>query len=169
MLQPEIVEKPWLLVAGFEASFIHALSPEATNFKVIPPLWDKFAHQQHAVPDRAGEASYGVIYGRPESERSHPDELQYIAGVAVNAGADLPDAIVLHTIEPHLFAVFTHRGRIDKIGETCEEIYRRWLPASDYEHAGVADVELYDDRFQFDREDSEMEYWITIRSKSADD
>ena len=27
---------------------------------------------------------YGVIYGRPEGERSHPHELQYIAAVAVN-------------------------------------------------------------------------------------
>jgi AraC family transcriptional regulator len=62
-----------------------------------------------------------------------------------------------------LFAVFVHRGPIHRIAETVGAIYREWLPGSGYEHAGVADVEVYDERFSCDSEDSEMEYWISIR------
>jgi predicted transcriptional regulator YdeE len=47
------------------------------------------------------------------------------------------------------------------------EIYRVWLPQSAYRHAQIADVELYDRRFRMDRDDSEMEYWISVMPKAA--
>lgn len=168
MIQPQITEKPELLVAGFEAPFIHALSPDATNFKVIGPLWDRLIHNVESVPNRVGKEMYGVIYGRPEAERSHPDELQYVAGVPVCRDSELPDGMVSHTVISNTFAVFTHRGPIGNIGNTCREIYRNWLPQSSYEHAGIADVELYDDRFNCESDDSEMEYWISLRPNAFD-
>jgi AraC family transcriptional regulator len=73
--------------------------------------------------------------------------------------------MVSRTIPAGTFAVLVHRGPITRIAETCRYIYREWLPASAYEHAGVADVELYDDRFCADSDSSEMEYWISIRPK----
>lgn len=168
MLQPQIIEKPRLLVLGLEASFIHALSPDATNHEVIGPLWDRFIGQAERISNRVGDAMFGVIYGRPQAERSHPDELQYIAAVAVSEASEVPEGMTAHTVEAGSFAVFTLRGPISKIGDACHEIYRVWLPQSDYEHAGIADVELYDHRFHCERDDSEMEYWISVNSKAAD-
>jgi AraC family transcriptional regulator len=165
VLQPQIADKPVLIVVGLEASFLHALSPETTNFKVIPPLWDALCHRAPEVPDRVGQAMYGIIYGRPEAERSHPHELQYIAAVAVNSTANIPPGMTSRTIPAGKFAVFTHRGPINRIGDTCYEIYRVWLPQSAWQHAGIADVEVYDERFSPDGEDSVMEYWISVIPK----
>lgn len=163
MQQPTIVEKPELKVVGLEAPFIHGLSPETTNFKVIPPLWEQFCARAGNVPHRIGGDMFGVIYGRPESERSHPDELQYIAAVPVSSIDQLPEGMSSRTIPAGTFAVFIHRGPIYKIADTCREIYRVWLPQSGYQHTGIADIELYDHRFCPDGEDSEMEYWISVR------
>ncbi|HEX5102699.1 MAG TPA: GyrI-like domain-containing protein [Pirellulaceae bacterium] len=165
MLQPQIVEKPALTVVGLEASFLHALSPQSTTFKVIPALWESFLHRAKEVPARLGAASYGIIYGRPEAQRSHPHELQYIAGVAVRSTDNVPAGMVAHTVAPGTFAVFLHRGSIAKIGDTCREIYRVWLPQSAWEHAGIADVELYDERFAGQSDRSEMEYWVSVMPK----
>jgi predicted transcriptional regulator YdeE len=165
MQQPKIIEKPALLVVGLEAAFIHALSPDATNFKVIGPLWEQFLRRAE-VPNRIGQEMFGVIYGRPATERKHPDELQYIAAVQVSSTAEVPQGMVSRTVPAGLFAVFIHRGPIKKIGDTCREIYRVWLPQSAYEHAGIADVELYDRRFCPDGEDSEMEYWISVTPRT---
>jgi AraC family transcriptional regulator len=167
MLQPLIVEKPELRVVGLEAPFIHALSPETTSFKIIGPLWDRFIQQADRIPHRIGHEMYGIIYGRPESERSHPHELQYIAAVPVSSTADVPDGMVSYTVPAATFAVFTHRGPIQAIGDTCSEIYRVWLPQSDYQQAEVADVELYDHRFCCDSDESEMEYWLPVIPKAS--
>lgn len=168
MLEPLITEKPAFEIVGFEAPFIHALSPDRTNFKVIPELWDQLFRRMSDIPNRAGQESYGVIYGLPEEERSHPHELQYIAGVRVNAATEVPDGMSARTVDSGAFAVFVHRGPIDLIGETVHEIYRVWLPQSDYEHAGIVDVELYDERFNCEGDDSEMEYWISVKPKTPD-
>lgn len=165
-MEPQIVQKPELLLVGVEGAFIHALSPDANNLQVIGQLWNQFNDRIASVPHRIGTACYGVIYSRPEHERSHRHELQYVAGVPVSQLTQLPTGMVSHTVPAHMFAVFTHRGPIDKIGETCESIYRHWLPQSEYEHADVADVEVYDERFDCEDEESENEYWISITPRN---
>lgn len=162
MLEPQILEKPAMTYVGLEAPFIHALSPETNNFKVIPPLWEKLDQRAGEVQGRFGKAMYGIIYSRPESERSHPHELQYIAAVQASAQSAVPAGMVLRTIPAGKFAVFLHGGPIQKIGETCYEIYRVWLPQSAWKHAEIADVELYDERFACEGKESEMEYWISV-------
>jgi hypothetical protein len=71
--QPKIIDKPALTIVGLETPFIHALSPDTNNY-IIGPLWDRFVHRAKEVASRAGNAMYGIIYGRPESERSHPHD-----------------------------------------------------------------------------------------------
>ncbi len=162
MLEPRIIEKPAMTIIGLEASFLHGLSPQTNNFQVIPPLWDRLWKRSSEIPGRIGHAMYGIIYGRPEEQRSHPDELQYIAGVPSLPAAAVPEGMVSRTIPAGTFAVFLHRGPIQKIGETCHEIYRVWLPQSRWQHAEIADVELYDERFDCEGKVSEMEYWISV-------
>lgn len=166
MLQPQIVEKPPLSVVGLETAFIHALSPTATNVEVIGPLWERFLPRANEIRHRAGEEMYGVIYAKSPAERSHTDELMYLAGAAVREADDMPKGMTSRTVPAGTFAVFIHRGPIQGIRETVREIYRVWLPASGYQHAHIVDVELYDHRFCLDSADSEMEYWISIGAKA---
>jgi AraC family transcriptional regulator len=109
----------------------------------------------------------GVMYSRPEAERSHPHEAQYIAAVPVSSTAEIPEGMVARAVPEATFAVFTHRGPITNIGQTVAEIYRDWLPQSAYRHAGIADIELYDHRFNCENDQSEMEYWISITPKQG--
>ena len=74
--------------------------------------------------------------------------------------------MVAWTVPAATFAVFEHRGPIRNLATTCREIYRHWLPASAYEHSGIADVERYDERFCPDGEDSVMEYWVSVKLKT---
>ncbi len=165
MQQPQIIDKSELIFVGHESSFIHALSADANNLHVIGSLWDRFLHPARQVPHRDGNAMFGVITGRPESERKHPDELQYMAAVAVHSTIDIPAGMKSRTIPASTFAVFSHKGPMTNIGDTVGEIYRNWLPQSDYVHSEIGDIELYDHRFNSTSGDSEMEYWISISPK----
>lgn len=164
-MQPRIVEKTAFTVVGLETKFIHVLSPDATNAVVIGPLWYRFLERVGEVANRAGKEMYGVISRAADTERSHPDELRYLAGVAVSKADGLPAEMLSRTVATGDYAVFTHRGPIQGIRNTVKYIYREWLPQSGYQHAGTTDVELYDERFCLDSPDSEMEYWVPLKPR----
>ena len=162
MNEPEIVQKDAFTLVGMEARFIGALSPDANNFDVIPPLWDRFINRIGEVEGRSDEATYGLVITRPERERSHPDELLYVAGVAVHGVASLPEGMVCHKVPASTFAVFTHRGPISKLTETVRMAVDVWLPSSGCRWNGI-EVERYDHRFSFESpQESEMETWMGI-------
>jgi AraC family transcriptional regulator len=129
-------------------------------------LWGQFLHRLGEVQHRVGSTMYGVITALPGSQRSHPHELQYLAGVAVHSIADLPAGMMARPVPAGTYAVFLHRGPIQKIRDTVTEIYRDWLPQSGYVQSAAPDVELYDHRFHLDRDDSEMEYWVGVTPKA---
>ncbi len=145
------------------------LSPDANNFRVIGELWSKICDGVNNVRNRIGDDMFGVVYVLPEQQRSHPHELQYIAAVAVDSVSDVPDGMVAQTIKAGTFAVFKHIGPIRTLGETCDEIYRQWLPQSDFTPGEQPDIEVYGARFNSESDDSEMEYWVSVTPQSEDD
>ena len=167
MIEARIVESPAMTFVGLEVSFNHGLSKDSTAAQVIGPLWGQFGCRAEEVANRVGREMHGVIYGRPETERKHPDELQYIAAVQVSAADKLPPNMVARTIPAATYAVFLHRGPIQGITNTVREIYREWIPQSGYQHAEIADIELYDSRFDCESPTSEMEYWISVVPKGS--
>ena len=94
MQEPQILDKPALTVIGMHRSFLHALSPESNTKQVIGGLWHEFPQRASSVPHRAGHTMYGIIYGLPEEERSHPHQLEYIAAVPVSSTAQIPDGMI---------------------------------------------------------------------------
>ena len=162
MIEPEIVEKDAFTVVGMETHFISALSSDTNNLHVIPPLWDRFVDRIEEIGNRSDEACYGLIITRPERERSHPDELLYVAGTAVRGVASIAEGMVSHTVPASTFAVITHRGPIADLPETIRCAMEVWLPGSGYRW-NLLEVERYDHRFSIESpEESEMEIWIGV-------
>ena len=162
MIEPEIVQKEAFTVVGMETHFIGALSPDANNFELVPALWHRFINRLDEVESRTDEACYGLIITRPERERSHPDELLYVAGAAVREVASLPEGMVRHEVPASTFAVITHRGPIADLPETIRCAMEEWLPGSGYRW-NLLEVERYDHRFSVESpEESEMEIWIGV-------
>ena len=162
MIEPEIVQKEAFTIVGMEASFIGALSPDANNFELVPALWHRFINRLDEVESRTDEACYGLIITRPERERSHPDELLYVAGAAVRGVASIAEGMVSHTVPASTFAVITHRGPIADLPETILCAMEEWLPGSGYRW-NLLEVERYDHRFSVESpQDSEMETWMGI-------
>ena len=162
MIEPEIVEKDAFTVVGMETHFISALSSDTNNFELVPALWHRFINRLDEVESRTDEACYGLIITRPERERSHPDELLYVAGTAVRGVASIAEGMVSHTVPASTFAVITHRGPIADLPETIRCAMEEWLPGSGYRW-NLLEVERYDHRFSIESpEESEMEIWIGV-------
>jgi len=160
--EPEIVQRDAFTLVGIEAPFIGALSPDANNFQVIPALWDKFINRVGEIEGRSDEAAYGLVITRPEQERSHPDELLYLAGTVVSEVSSVPEGMVSRDVPATTYAVFTHRGPIGNLPETIRFAMDVWLPRSGYRF-NMIEVERYDHRFSIESpQESEMETWLGI-------
>lgn len=168
---PEILHLTARTFIGLEATFISAMSPEANNLQVIPPLWDAFDQRMSSDGPTLVEA--GVSYGlcvHPDAlgrSSSHRHELLYLAAVQVSPGTPPPHGMTTWVAPAGSYARFTHIGEVAKIGETMGYIYGTWLPHSHFQRGHGPDVERMDARFHPHRADSVLEIFIPIAPSSA--
>lgn len=151
-------------VAGMGARFISVLSPDANNQNVIGELWSRYNPRSGEIPDRANWSDLGVVSCLSEAEeKEHPNEMFYLAGAEVTATENVPKGMTVITIPAGNYAVFTHKGSITKIGMTMKYIYGSWLPKSGKVLRNAPEIEVYDQRFKHDSEESELDILIPIQ------
>jgi AraC family transcriptional regulator len=163
-MQPKFIQLPAMKMIGLGTKFISVLSPDKTNFKAIPKLWDQFVKRSADIKNKIGDASYGLVEQLPEADKkSHPDELLYIAAVEV-ADVDSVPAGMLHRVVPAgRYASFTHKGKLDGLEQTMKFIYQSWLPKSETKLRDAPHLELYDHRFNPGSDQSEFDILLPVR------
>jgi AraC family transcriptional regulator len=77
--------------------------------------------------------------------------------------ADPPPGMVAFTVPSARYAVFTHRGPIADFHRTVAKIWKEWLPASGLKPTGAPEIEVYDERFHLEREDSECDMCVPVK------
>jgi len=152
-MEPIIKEKDSFMVVGMKDNFTHETSGN------IPQLWDKFVPHIETIPNKTGNHYFGVCEGDPNNINA--ENFTYMACVEVNNLNTIPDGMEGQIIEKQTYAVFTHKGSLDKLGETCNYIWGVWLPKSGHKY-GAIDFELYDERFDPDKRTGEMDIYVPI-------
>lgn len=161
-MQPVIVFVDEKKVVGMGTKFISTLSPDNNNQTIIPALWGTYVTRSQEIKSRVGYADFGVCFD-PGGVKSHPDECFYVAGAEVKNTNEVPDGMMTMTIPAGQYAVFTHKGSIEKLRFTMKYIYGSWLPKSGQKLRDAPDLEIYDQRFKPDSEDSEIDVYIPIQ------
>lgn len=155
-MEPKIIELNAMTVVGL------AYLGKNENME-IPALWDAFNPRCMEVQHKTQpNTALGVCCDM------QPDgSFSYIAGFQVDAATDIPDGMTAKQIPAAKYAVFTHRGPLFGVENdlmcTYAYIYREWLPKSGYQRAETPDFELYDERFTFGGDGSEMDIFIPIK------
>ncbi|MUT64677.1 effector binding domain-containing protein [Paenibacillus sp. NEAU-GSW1] len=123
----------------------------------IPSMWQRFISREHEVEGKQQPAvSYGIcIPGENE-------QFIYVAGFETD-GSRIPEGMELVNVPAQRYAVFTHKGTTEKLGETYELIYSKWLSLQGLQLVKGIDFESYDERFigPMD-EQSEIDIYIPI-------
>ena len=132
----------------------------------IPQLWSEFNERICPMMDRAlSRAAYGICYYTDMAEMNEDTPFTYLAGLEYPLDEECPAGFTSRTIPEAEYAVFEHKGSLDTLNDTYNEIYNEWLPQSGYERKVADDFELYDERFNFGAPDSVMEIWVQIVRK----
>ena len=110
----------------------------------IAQMWGELNKRANEIPMQ-GECAYGVclmVNDAPEGV------FEYIAGFKVDAGAKVPEGMVVVDVPENRYAVFEHHGAIQLLGNTYNSIINEWFPRSGMKPTGGYDMEVYDERFK---------------------
>jgi AraC family transcriptional regulator len=134
IIEPRIIYKPAFREAGIP------LNGEEISDR-LDAVWEKLADRYSEIPHADPDQGFGV---HTFNEQGH----HYLAGLAVQKDGFLPEGMAELAIEPHAYAVFTHRGDLGSLPDTVSVIFDNWLPHSGYQMADEFYFEYYDDHFQ---------------------
>lgn len=150
--QPRIETRGAMLIAGLGTRYTYETCQN------IPSQWQRFAPYLGHISGQIGSVAYGV--------RTNADEggLDYITGVEVSSFDGLPEEFTRVRIAPQKYAVFTHHGHISAIRNTWGTIYSKAIPQLGLEVADAPDFERYDERFDPQSGNGDVEIWIPLKS-----
>ena len=108
----------------------------------VGETWDRFLPVLGKEGLLGGDSLFiGICHDDPEV--TPPDKIRYDACVTVDEGFQPSGDIGVQIIPGGAYAVTTHFGPYQKLGETYTELLGRWLPRSGYELRATPCFESY--------------------------
>ncbi|MDR2941749.1 MAG: GyrI-like domain-containing protein [Treponema sp.] len=148
-MEPKMVKKTDVKLAGF----VLKTNNNGENKKAIPKFWQEYIssgkmRKLHGETFIKNHAEYGVCF----ITNSETGDMEYVIGIEVKDGANVPAGYHTCTIPEALYAVFSTppsdtAAFTAAIQGTWNFIYSEWFPKSGYEFDGMkCDYEFYDER-----------------------
>jgi len=152
-MEPRIVSKPGFTVVGVKYR-------GKNENQEIPEVWGEFGSRFSDFKHRSEE---GIAYGAMDNYDPDIGEFDYVAGVAISSSKGQPADLTVWDIPGATYAVFT--TTLPAIRSAFDSIYHDWLPASDYQRQSGPEFELYDERFDPQDPESELDIYIPVERK----
>ncbi len=122
----------------------------------ISDQWQTFAPLIAQITTAPKPVTYGVIYNSGE------ESFDYLSGVELPFGAQIPANMVRLDLPAQTYAVFQHRGHVATVRETCHAIWVDWLPQSGKQAPQLPWFERYGEQFDPQTGAGGLEVWIPI-------
>jgi predicted transcriptional regulator YdeE len=147
-----VQEFPPMKIVGISSDFISILAgPHANATQVIPELWGRLMAMLSAHQDLKLGWGIGAV-GPAHSPRGIDGELNYFAGFVFDG--DAPEGFESLQLSGGFHAVCEHAGNLATLPETTRWFFTEWLPKSGLNHREDFPLEIYDERYKGDTEDS---------------
>ncbi len=153
----QVVEKEAFKLTGYKR---RVTTKNKENFKVIPEFWETL-HKEGKVDQLFNQSQDGDVIGAAVNFDSE-ENFDYLIAVRAEGLKNMDDEVITVTIPAGKWAIFSGVGEMPAaIQETWKQIYHEWLPTTNYEHAGTAELEVYP--AECNTEDGiRYEVWIPI-------
>ena len=152
-MEHKIIELDEFDVVGLQ---IKTSVEECQKDNKMPELWENFISRADEIKHRDGENFYGVSITESKSDCT----FKSLASVKVNSTEDIPEGMVLQKVPKAKYAVYTHKGTLADLNTTygaiMQDLEKKNLQENDIW------LEVYDDRWKGDVEDSEMDIYVSI-------
>ncbi|MBN1666180.1 MAG: GyrI-like domain-containing protein [Anaerolineales bacterium] len=155
IMEPKIVTKP-----AFKAVGLSYVGKNQAG--EIHQMWTAFNRRSTEIPSSNTSCCYGLCFSQiPEAAEG---KFEYVAACEVADDQHIPHGMVYREVPAYKYAIFTHHGKLDKLGETYGYIYNTWLPQSGQQvHPDKFDMEVYDEDFCMDSDESKFYIYVAIQ------
>lgn len=159
-IEPDrIKEHSPLRIAGLSTTCIFG-----KNTLDAPAQWQKFGAIAHKIPAKNSNITYGLCI-----EIDGGKGIEYVCGMEIQENtnkADLPEKQMVKNLPAFTYAIFKHEGDVSGIRQTCDAIWKEWLPQSGYKKTDQADFffERYGKNFDLKKGKGDIEIWIPVSS-----
>lgn len=133
-MEPEIIEKE-------EMKFVGPVYYGGNNDNEIPEFWGNHFSKVAALPNKVDNGSFGICFHT--SDYIQKGLFHYMPVVEVEDFSVIPIEAVGKSIPQHKYAVFTHSGNAEGLGETYKYIHGTWFPNKKYQINEAFDFEHY--------------------------
>ena len=130
----------------------------------IPALWQQLGPHLGHIPGQIGRAAYGVVHNCDDE-----GAFDYLCGVEVSETATIPPEWTRLTIPQQHYAVFHHGDHVSTIRRTCNTIWSKWLPESDFVGSDAPFFELYGEQFDGRTGLGGLEIWVPVNPRGDKD
>jgi AraC family transcriptional regulator len=147
IMEPKLITKPTFHIIGYE---LKTKNIDGQNNKDIPEFWQVYL-QNKLYENIPNPLNCKQELGICTDFSTETGEFVYVIGMEVREGTAAPEGLVYKTFPEMEYVVFTtpesdEATFSNSIQSTWNYIFTEWFPKSGYEHAGILDFELYDER-----------------------
>jgi len=132
----------------------------------IHKLWMEFKDKLGRDFDYKNDGYIAICLPDPrfiEKAPSPEDEFWYFVGLIKKGDLAYSSEFEDYIVRPATYAVFTHEGGPEKIGDTYRYISCEWIKTVNYEWAMGDELEIFDERFTEDHpERSKFDIYVPI-------
>ncbi len=157
-IKPRVVVKDAFLVMGMEYC-------GANLNGQIPDLWRMFLKNMKEIKHIKNPGVTLGICDHVDEYDPELSEFSYISCIEIEEYSKIPENMIVKQIPKQKYVVFTHKGSVENLEETYRYIYGTYFFKSEYEISDAPDFELYDERFNVNDCNSEMDIFIPVISK----
>ncbi len=160
-MEPLRIEENYrpLLIAGLSSTYLFD-SPMDINSQ-----WQKFNSMKEWIPEKKNDYAYGICI-----DLDHGKGIRYVSGVEVSSIKNLPGTLSSRELSSFTYAVFAHNGHVSTISNTCDIIWKEWIPESGVGKPENADFffERYSEEFDPRKGFGGIEIWIPVVNNYKD-
>jgi predicted transcriptional regulator YdeE/DNA-binding transcriptional MerR regulator len=154
-MQPKIVNRPAFKAIGL--SYVGK-----NEHHEISQMWDRFNQQSRAIQSINDKEAFGLCFSTVEGP-SRPGEFEYVSCFEVADDQSIPAGMVYRQVPAYKYAVFTHHGKLDTLGETYQFIYNTGLAQAGLKpHPDKFDMEVYDEDFKLGSDESKFYIYVAV-------
>ena len=154
-MQPKIVNRPAFKAIGL--SYVGK-----NEHGEIGQMWGRFNQNCHGIKHINDKEAFGLCFSTVEGP-ARPGEFEYVACFEVADDHSIPAGMVYRQVPAYQYAVFTHYGKLDKLGETYQFIYNTGLAQAGLKpHPDKFDMEVYDEDFKLGSDESRFYIYVAV-------
>ncbi len=153
----QIIDREAFELTGFKK---RVTTKNNENLKIISAFWEALS-KQGKVDKLYQQSVDGDVIGAAINFDGN-ENFDYLVAIRSKSLNPFGEEAITVTIPASKWVVFAGVGEMPTaIQETWKQIYHEWFPATSYEHAGTAELEIYPADCETD-EGMRYEVWIPI-------